>query len=74
MPDDMDFVQQINEEHRVDALTDQQRSREPDDNPGIDCCDCHEEIPIERRRAKSGCRRCITCQETFEIHAHWRAL
>jgi phage/conjugal plasmid C-4 type zinc finger TraR family protein len=69
--DDMDFVQDINEQHRVDALNDHKRGREPDDNPGIDCCDCNEEIPIERRRAKPGCRRCISCQETSELLTHW---
>jgi phage/conjugal plasmid C-4 type zinc finger TraR family protein len=70
----MDFIQGINEQFRADALTEQLRHCAPDNNPGNDCIDCDNEIPIERRQAKPGCLRCITCQETFEIHSHWRAL
>lgn len=74
MPDDMEFVQGINEQHRVDALAEQVRNREPDDNDTGECIDCYEEISIERQRAKPGCRRCITCQEAHEIHSHWGPL
>lgn len=73
MPDEVDFAQGIAEQRRVDALADQQRNREPDDNDTGECSDCYKEIPEERQRAKPGCRRCITCQETYEIHLHWRA-
>ena len=34
------------------------------------CCDCGEEIPIARRRAVPGVRRCISCQETAEATRH----
>lgn len=36
----------------------------------IHCCDCGEEIPIARRRAVPGVRRCITCQEAVEPTRH----
>jgi len=67
--DDADFIQPHIEQTRIDALEQHQRHREPDDNPGADCVDCCEEIPLKRRLAKPGCRRCITCQETFEMEA-----
>lgn len=69
MPDEIDrvqtFVDQLQEQH----LAQHQRNREPDDNPGSDCIDCDNEIPLGRRLAKPGCRRCIDCQETFETEA-----
>lgn len=74
MPDEMEFVQDINEKFRAGALVEQQRNREPDDNTGTDCINCGGEISEERRQAIPGCRRCITCQEAHEIHHHWRAL
>ena len=72
MPDEFDQIQAHVDQFQATALTEHQRGREPDDNPGIECIDCDEEISAKRRQAKPGCRRCITCQERFEIHAHWR--
>ena len=31
-----------------------------------ECEDCGDDIPVERRTAVRGCRRCIFCQERFE--------
>ncbi|MFZ2949547.1 MAG: TraR/DksA C4-type zinc finger protein [Desulfuromonadaceae bacterium] len=67
--DEIDQYQPHDERFQTAALKQQQESREPDDNPGIDCLKCYEEIPLKRRLAKPGCRRCITCQETFEMEA-----
>jgi phage/conjugal plasmid C-4 type zinc finger TraR family protein len=67
--DDMDQVQPNIDAFQAFALDQQQRHREPDNNNGTACIDCYEEIPLKRRLAKPGCRRCITCQETFEMEA-----
>ena len=72
--DEFDQIQEHIDQFQCFALEQHQRSREADNNPGTACVDCDEEIPIERRKAKPGCRRCITCQESFEIHHSWRAL
>jgi len=32
----------------------------------IDCIDCGEDIPLNRRHALPGCTRCIHCQERKE--------
>jgi len=68
-PDELDQIQEHIERFQNDALVEHQRHREPDDNSGSDCIDCYEEIPLKRRQARPGCRRCITCQETFEMEA-----
>jgi phage/conjugal plasmid C-4 type zinc finger TraR family protein len=72
--DEIDLTPPHEERFQAEALAIQQSHREPDDNPGDDCLDCGNEIPLERRLAKPGCRRCISCQEAHEIHLHWRAL
>jgi phage/conjugal plasmid C-4 type zinc finger TraR family protein len=64
--DEIDQYQPHDERFQVATLKHQQESREPDDNPGSDCLDCNEEIPLKRRQIKPGCRRCVDCQETFE--------
>lgn len=72
--DELDQIQAHVEQFQSLALEQHQLHRESDNNTTTVCVDCDDEIPIERRRAKPGCRRCITCQESFEIHTHWRAL
>lgn len=32
-----------------------------------ECVDCLEKIPLARRQAVQGCRRCIHCQELLEF-------
>jgi phage/conjugal plasmid C-4 type zinc finger TraR family protein len=32
----------------------------------IECADCGEDIPDERREAVAGCTRCVDCQTKFE--------
>lgn len=32
-----------------------------------DCLDCGDKIPLARRKAVRGCRRCIQCQGLFEL-------
>lgn len=69
MPDELDQIQAHVDQFQATALTEHQRGREPDDNPGIECIDCDHEIPLKRRQVKPGCRRCIDCQELFEMEA-----
>ena len=69
MPDEIDQVQTFVGQLQVEALQRHQRSREPDDNTGIECVGCETEIPLKRRQAKPGCRRCIDCQKQFETEA-----
>lgn len=64
--DDVDYIQADVEKFQTFALEQHQRGREADNNPGSDCIDCEEEIPLKRRQAKPGCRRCIDCQTLFE--------
>jgi len=73
MPDDIDRAQAVNEQFQAGALAEHMRGR-PSGPAVIHCEDCGEEIPEKRRLAVPGCRKCITCQEAFEIHSHWRAL
>ena len=69
MPDDMDRVQGINEQHQADALDAHFRRRttlpaavfQP-----TDCEDCGEQIPEARLAAVPGCIRCVICQTAFE--------
>lgn len=72
--DDFDHAQRLNEDFQAFCLQHQQHDREPANYTGSDCIDCDEEIPIERRKAQPGCRRCVKCQNVFELHDHWRAL
>lgn len=69
--DTIDDAQGYNEDFQAYALEQQQKSREPANYTGSDCLDCGEEIPVERRQAAPGCRRCIECQTT---HENWRPL
>lgn len=70
MSDSMDIVQGINEQFQTAALAEHQRNR-PTGPAATHCEDCGEEIPIKRRLAMPGCRRCIDCQTLLE---HWRPL
>jgi phage/conjugal plasmid C-4 type zinc finger TraR family protein len=36
------------------------------------CESCMRTIPLKRRIAIPGCRKCVRCQETAEILSHWR--
>ena len=31
------------------------------------CIECDEEIPLARREAVKGCKRCVTCQSKIDI-------
>jgi phage/conjugal plasmid C-4 type zinc finger TraR family protein len=72
--DEMDRAQGHNEDFQSFALHHQQKNREPGNYTGELCLDCEEIIPVKRRQAVPGCRRCISCQEEFEIHLHWRSM
>jgi phage/conjugal plasmid C-4 type zinc finger TraR family protein len=67
--DDIDQAQVCNEDFQAFALKLNQRMREPVNYTGELCLDCDEVIPEKRRAAVPGCRRCIDCQETYEMEA-----
>ncbi|MDA8413010.1 MAG: TraR/DksA family transcriptional regulator [Desulfobacteraceae bacterium] len=67
--DEIDQAQSNNEDFQAFALKLNQRKREPGNYTGVWCLDCDEVIPEKRRQAVPGCRRCIDCQETFEMEA-----
>ena len=33
------------------------------------CIDCDDKIPLSRRNAIIGCKRCVSCQSDFEMRA-----
>jgi phage/conjugal plasmid C-4 type zinc finger TraR family protein len=63
--DEMDQAQGYNEDFQQFVLQQQRLGREPANYTGSGCLDCGEEIPVERRHAMPGCRRCIECQTTL---------
>ena len=65
MSDIIDRASEREAEFLADALARHQR---PSENRGSlkNCADCGEPIPEARRKAVSGCMRCIVCQEYFE--------
>ena len=73
MADEIDQAQAINEQFLTGVLADH-ALRQPNGESSTHCEDCHQPIPEGRRKAARGCSRCVTCQEAFEIHSHWRAL
>lgn len=79
MPDDMDAVQALNEQHIADCL-DNHRRKTSEVCKGVlqyaptVCIECGEKIPEVRRKAAPGCTRCIDCQTDYETHIHRRRL
>lgn len=65
MSDIIDRASEREAEFLAEALARHQR---PSENRGSlsHCQDCGEPIPEARRKAVSGCTRCIVCQEYFE--------
>ena len=65
MSDIIDRASEREAELLAEALARYQR---PSKNRGSlkNCADCGEPIPEARRKAVSGCTRCIVCQEYFE--------
>ncbi|MGB6056310.1 MAG: TraR/DksA C4-type zinc finger protein [Burkholderiaceae bacterium] len=61
MTDIYDRATELEELQRAHALA-RQQSRSASLGPGLlDCMDCGEEIPAERRQAVPNCRRCVEC-------------
>ena len=44
--------------------------RNSNNNTTTCCVDCGEEIPVARRHAVPGCRRCVACQMEHEGNNH----
>jgi len=66
MPDDMDRIQEINEQHQLDALAEHFRHRPAGESLSI-CAVCEEPIPEARRKAVPGVAKCFRCQEEWEM-------
>lgn len=72
--DEADQAQRYNEDFQAYCLEHRQKLGDHQDRPyytGTACQDCDEEIPLKRRQALPGCRRCIDCQT---LHENWRPL
>lgn len=55
------------QEEEVAFITNALRAHGQKQQKGLTHCeDCDTLIPIARRRAVAGCRRCVTCQHDFE--------
>lgn len=63
--DDVDVVQ-LQEELFLQMAIDLHRGRRPQGDSALECEDCGEVIPEDRRRAAQGCSRCLRCQQQFE--------
>lgn len=63
--DDADIAQR-NQEHFERLVLARQLASAPCGDAAEACEDCGEMIPEARRRAATGCTRCIRCQERFE--------
>lgn len=73
MPDEAEQASGVTERWLSSVLA--ARPLPPTGPSATHCEDCEQPIPEARRRAQSGCRRCIDCQAEFEaIHTNWRAL
>lgn len=70
MADFIDDAQAVNELHQEVSLRNQAARLAPEAQPGyalwdgLNCLDCEEEIPLQRRKMKR-CR-CMPCQEFLE--------
>jgi len=67
--DQFDRAQELDARYLQQALNEWSKSRPvSDEEPSMQCLECGGEIPAARRLAVPGCRRCITCQQTWEQH------
>lgn len=67
--DDIDRAQQLEQNHRDNAINAARSADESQQNKVGDrvyCFDCEIEIPDERLEAKPNASRCINCQEFYE--------
>lgn len=64
--DEVDLAQGSIEEFQTYALQLNRRNREQGSASLAECIDCGGEIPLKRRLAAIGCRRCIECQNQHE--------
>jgi phage/conjugal plasmid C-4 type zinc finger TraR family protein len=72
MADEIDRAQALEEAQRDDALAKHRRLMPHGDSAEV-CDDCGEPIPVERRAAVPGVRRCVACQQLTEIEMTMRA-
>ncbi len=66
--DQADIADQIIAEHLERAIAAARgiRSDITAKPSALNCIDCGENIPLERRNAIAGCKRCISCDEDYE--------
>jgi phage/conjugal plasmid C-4 type zinc finger TraR family protein len=69
--DEIDQAQGHNEDFQAYVLEQHRRAGASRPYTGTTCQDCEDEIPLKRRQAVPGCRRCIDCQTLLE---NWRPL
>jgi phage/conjugal plasmid C-4 type zinc finger TraR family protein len=66
--DQADIADQIISEHLERAIAAARgiRSDTIAKSSAVNCIDCGDDIPVERRNAITGCTRCISCEEDYE--------
>lgn len=64
--DAADHAQDREAEFLADRLAAQQQAAGLEQFGAEHCCDCQEEIPMERRRALPSAVRCVSCQAWVE--------
>jgi len=63
--DDFDWASELEEGHRMRSIA-AVRAALGEGESAHHCEDCDEPIPLARRQAVKGCRRCIDCQARHE--------
>ncbi len=67
MPDPADLGNDIAAEFNAACLSDHQaRMAARPEESALECEDCGEPIPEERRQKSKGCTRCIDCQRDID--------
>lgn len=67
MTDECEFAQNVSGLYIAYAIS-KQLKKSPSGVSRVECIDCGEPIPEERRTAYPGCTRCIDCQEEYEAN------
>jgi phage/conjugal plasmid C-4 type zinc finger TraR family protein len=70
--DQADLAEQYLEnylERAISAARGVQQSVDKLGPSAINCIDCADEIPLNRRNAIVGCKRCVSCQSDYEQRA-----
>jgi phage/conjugal plasmid C-4 type zinc finger TraR family protein len=63
---------QAREQELIDEAIARQAAATPRGPSRTDCIDCSDPIPVERRKAVPGCKRCVDCETYNELRARTR--